>query len=250
MKKLYPLMLLVLLFSVTQCRKKEQMEQPPVFGIEALAVNEYIEMSEDEYATIPLYIFQPLHLQPAFTTTRPEPTDQSIYFAAAAAFTGKNLTSICGPYIIDGIIGDNFYKGNMNGFAAMWGDQLKIGLISDSASYYKQWVKEKKGDYFEQCLLVDAGETVKCTLFTGKTKRRALATKEGKALVIESKSAETIDDFSLALKAYGVESALYLDMGGWSYGWYKDAMGNVKHIGFHTPNTKHQTNWIVFRKSK
>lgn len=62
--------------------------------------------------------------------------------------------------------------------------------------------------------------------------------------IVSSKGKVPFGDFiNKILKAGGTE-AIYLDMGGWSYGWYRDAEHKVKSLSG-SPNP-HATNWLTF----
>lgn len=244
MKRMTPVIFILLLL----CGYiSAQSHRPLMFGIGEHILDHYVEMEEGVYDNMNLQIFSPHNLQLSFTTTCPTPDNKTICFAAAAAFTGKDLTSICGPYVEDGIAGKNFYGGNMNGYIAMWDNHVVIKPVKDSLSYYKQKAIKNKGCFFEQCLLVDNHQMITCKLFNNERQRRAMVIKNGKPLIVESVKRVMIDDFSKALVAFGAESALYLDMGGWSYGWYTNCVGQTETIGVYTMNTKHQSNWIIFK---
>ena len=64
--------------------------------------------------------------------------------------------------------------------------------------------------------------------------------------ICQSKERLTIQDFQKALVDAGVENAVYLDMGGWSEGWYKNAYDEKMVIGEGMTSTDKQTNWLVY----
>ena len=239
---------LLLLFSTVCTVSHAQLNSLQQRGKQSASQVPYIIMEERRYNGMELQLFVPHHLRLGFTTTRPERDDNQIFFSAAAAFTGKDLVSICGAYIVNGVAGKNFYRGRMNGYIAMCGDDVVIKSVNDSLSFYKTKAMTEGGCYFEQCLLVKENRVVPCKLFSGRRVRRAVVLKAGKSMIVESKEKVMIDDFSEALVALGVDSALYLDMGGWSLGWYINKQNVRKYIGFQTPNTVHQTNWIIFTR--
>ena len=43
-------------------------------------------------------------------------------------------------------------------------------------------------------------------------------------------------------------NALYLDMGTWSEGWYKNYFREILEIGETMVNTNKQSNWIIYKK--
>ena len=63
--------------------------------------------------------------------------------------------------------------------------------------------------------------------------------------ICQSKERLTIQDFQKALVDAGVENAVYLDMGGWSEGWYKNAYDEKMVIGEGMTSTDKQTHLLV-----
>jgi hypothetical protein len=45
-----------------------------------------------------------------------------------------------------------------------------------------------------------------------------------------------------------IKNAIYLDMGTYSEGWYKNDDGKINTIGEDMKNTDKQSNWIVYEK--
>lgn len=77
---------------------------------------------------------------------------------------------------------------------------------------------------------------------------RAIAKIKNETFVIESDSNVDSELFISTLINMGVSDAVYLDMGSWSEGWYKDSDNKIKSIGYDKSNTKRQTNWILFHE--
>lgn len=74
--------------------------------------------------------------------------------------------------------------------------------------------------------------------------RRALCRKDGRYFIEHSKWPVTLDAFARQLTAY--DNAWNLDMGTYSYGWYRDHEGEIHHLGLSTIwNRGNQTNWIL-----
>ena len=76
---------------------------------------------------------------------------------------------------------------------------------------------------------------------------RALAVKDGRACVIDSRTLTHYGDFVRALMRIGVTDAIYCDMGsGWNYSWYRDDDGRTETImGMPWPFSH---NWLTFRR--
>lgn len=76
---------------------------------------------------------------------------------------------------------------------------------------------------------------------------RCLCEKDDRLCIIDSKDTTTFGHFIYLLAAYGVNNAIYLDMGrGWNHSWYRRADGTLVEL---FPK-KHPfcTNWVAFVK--
>ncbi len=67
---------------------------------------------------------------------------------------------------------------------------------------------------------------------------------DGKLCIVDCARSLPFGSFLSALKKLGAKNAIYCDMGGWNYSWYRQDDGKVKEL-FSGPN-KYATNWIVF----
>lgn len=73
---------------------------------------------------------------------------------------------------------------------------------------------------------------------------RALCDRNNQLCIIESAGPVQFGTFISSLLSLGVSEALYLDMGGWSFSWYRDKNGEVVYT---FPDNRHLlTNAIVF----
>lgn len=79
---------------------------------------------------------------------------------------------------------------------------------------------------------------------------RALCSHEGRLCIIESDTIVAFGTFKERLHAYGVNDAVYLDMGsGWNYAWYRDGE-NIVVLNPEAYYSRYCTNWIVFRRRR
>ena len=196
--------------------------------------------------TITLLIYRPINCKAKFITSRPDSNDTKIKLSVAAAFTAPNLKSIMGNYIIEGKVKEG-KKLKSTGYAAIFDNKVIIKPSTEKINNYKNLVIKKKGDLFQQMLLVQDSKLVPCKIFGKKaTYRRALVIINGTPCVIESGVRLSIDDFSSALIRMGIKNALCLDMGTWSKGWLRTENNNYTPIGKLTSSTKDQTNWLIF----
>lgn len=77
---------------------------------------------------------------------------------------------------------------------------------------------------------------------------RALCSHDGKLCIAESDTVVAFGEFKKRLHVYGVEEALYLDMGnGWNYAWYRDG-DRIIELNPEDYYSQYCTNWIVFRR--
>lgn len=67
-----------------------------------------------------------------------------------------------------------------------------------------------------------------------------------KVVIADSDGKMKFGDFIANLLQAGATEAIYLDMGGWNYSWYRDDSGKV--IDIHPTPNKYATNWITFYK--
>lgn len=197
-----------------------------------------------------------------FVTTRPSTSDSNIVFSCAAAFT-TTTDRVVGIYVSDGTVGNrnNISKG-IGGAAIIENGKARLmattkvatkkGATNKAALLTPDLisrVETSKGSLFQQFLLIANG---KPTTFKdkGKSRRRALVEfNNGKWGVVESNRPITINSLNEELASLGAKAALYLDMGGWDEGWYRDATtGKPITIGYERTDTKRQTNWLVYRK--
>lgn len=155
-----------------------------------------------------------------FTDTKPDKNDPNIVACIPAAFT-NNDGKIVGHYCI----------------------HTSRQGISDKRF---TTVHLDEGTYFQQLTLVKRGKAL--DIKDSKLRyRRALCKQNGKYYVVHSKIPKTLSGFSKDL-AKNYDSAWNLDMGSYSYGWYKTD-GKVHTLGISSVlNKEKQSNWIIIKK--
>ena len=196
--------------------------------------------------TITLLVYRPVNARPEFTTTRPDSNDTRIKLSVAAAFTGKDLKSIMGKHIEKGNVKWG-YKSIANGYVSIIDDKVSIRPIDLSLKKAQTKAIKKKGYVFQQMLLVHDSVLMDCKIFGEReTYRRALVIIDNKPCIIESEQRMKINDFSASLIRMGINTAICLDMGTWSYGFIRTETENYIPIGKLTSSTKDQTNWLIF----
>lgn len=196
-----------------------------------------------------LFILYPEYQTVEFVTEKqPSRNDEQITFCGAAAFQLRynprfvqeeiaalhvEKGQLYQGYELDGLGAFSFYDGAYH-FAN-----------SDMAEEELKQAAAHGGYGFQSFMLVYDGE-ISYEPVNRYRCFRALAELDGKLCIIDAKRQMYLHDFSLAIQELGVENALYLDMGMWSYSWYRANNGKTNtliglpHLFAH--------NWIVFRK--
>lgn len=197
--------------------------------------------------------FTPVECQVEYVVEYPpSTTDSTILFCAAASFTGARMngfkhSNICGTYVVDSMIYNRHFNPttNIDASFAYWGGRAyfakgKSPELLDSAL-------QNNGVFFMQKQVLCDGKRGVMNL-TKNTFYRVLAEYKDKLCVIQTARPMTYDSFVVGLVDLGIKDAIYLDMGGWKYSWYRNSDGHPIEIFTKESYTKYQTNWIVFRR--
>lgn len=219
--------------------------QPPVLA------EYYVERSVEKVDTMNLVVYKPtysnIHLVCGSAPDGEENLNE--IYCAAAAFTGEgyengfNHKLIAGNHTSDGI----YHKGyrcvrNTGAFVYYSGQyQFIYGNYADEL----QKAATLGGMGFAQEMMIHQGKQVETYRKAGNPNIfRALCELDSKICIIESTKVVRFGDFICAMKQLGVTEALYLDMGSWSYSWYRNKKGETIHTFPH--NRTLLTNCIVF----
>lgn len=197
----------------------------------------------------------------------PDTTNEQVIFCAAAAFTGKCLdyfdhTNILGPHISHGVLYDG-YTENKDGipFADryalfVWqgidslGRMLPKGFHSIPNNPLLEMTTLQKGMAFTQHWVIKDGEVFSpCIQPLQRSEHfRSICQKGDHYMVIANQDEMPYSEYLDLLLAYGVENALYMDMGsGWNHSFYRDA-DNQLHV-LHPKTHTYPTNWIVIYRN-
>lgn len=187
------------------------------------------------------------------TGTIPSTSDKSIIFLCSGAFTAQTLdefkhSNIEGHHVSSG----KFYQGHYckanNGvftWSAKTGGRFFHYTHKNSEAPLKTAAKEG-GMGFCQGLLFHNGKQLKgCFKANAVHRYRALCEIGGRLCIVDCARSLRFDCFMAALKKLGVKNAIYCDMGGWDYSWYRQDDGKV-NILFSTSPSEYATNWVVF----
>ena len=154
----------------------------------------YIDVSEETVNDVPLLIYTPQNASMSLMLGMPDKSDSTIIFAAMAADIRKDNMQIVGDFVLTG---DRLSRGiAKKGFAAIEENKVTIGM-GESTPLLQQMI-DNKGSFFRQYPLVHNGELIE-NKPKNKSIRRALAVRNERMLMVESKNRESLYDFSNAL---------------------------------------------------
>lgn len=194
------------------------------------------------------YVPQNAHYH--FQRVKPDSNNTNLLMSVVAAFTSKAPEHVVGTSVSNGK--KRIYPTDAEtAYCLIIGDQVKIEALDSNHKLAITRAVKEKGDYFQQMHLIENSEAKSCEIFKNRaTFRRALVQKEGETHLVESLDRMTIDDFIQSLIFLGYEQAIYLDMGSWSEGWYRNEGNEIIRIGNNWKSSHLQTNWLVIRKNK
>ena len=180
---------------------------------------------------------------------RPSKEETSSIMCVAAAFQGSyepgfSHDNIVGWHASGGQLERGKPEKNLGAFTYVDGE-ARIFNIEDSEAAIKE-AAERGGCGFQQFVVLYNGE--RGTHSSDEFRcYRVLAVINGKACIIDTKTQMHYDEFVMTLEDFGIQNALYCDMGsGWNYSWYRKANGKTVDI-IGTP-WLFSHNWLVFEK--
>jgi len=200
----------------------------------------FIEVAEERMNNTTLVVYTPKNAQMELTMGLPDKYDKNNIFVTEAALYYPN-GKILGEFVMKGV--QKARGTSVNGYCAVINGNIIIGFGKQTPLL--QETIDNEGYFFRQYPLVNKGKLEKNTE-TGKALRKALAIRNNKIIMIESKSKLTFDEFANAMINIGVENAIYLT-GGKTYGWYYDKEQKRTEFGVEEKNIPEEINYIVWR---
>ena len=215
------------------------------------------ELGEDLPARVPVAIQKTVNLNvyyPDYNNidlvcgTMPSQSDSTVIMMAAAAFTQSCLDEFAHSNIIeDHVSGGKWYDGpdskRCTGTFVYYDGKPGFYYKDDGTAL--KCAAEKGGSGFKQEMMIHSDTIVPHKRADDNVNEfRALCLVDGKLAVVDSNKDMKFGDFIKSLKALGVSEAIYMDMGGWNYSWYREQNGDVKEI--HPCPTPYATNWLTF----
>ena len=245
------LMLGLSLFTLTSQYHNHLEPDKTVHSVEDL--KQVMEESKDGVyllETDELYIYYADYNNISFVAgKRPSKEDESLIMCVAAAFQGSyepgfSHDNIVGWHASGGQLERGKPEKNLGAFTYVDGE-ARIFNIEDSEAAIKE-AAERGGCGFQQFVVLYNGE--RGTHSSDEFRcYRVLAVINGKACIIDTKTQMHYDEFVMTLEDFGIQNALYCDMGsGWNYSWYRKANGKTVDI-IGTP-WLFSHNWLVFEK--
>lgn len=196
----------------------------------------------------------------------PDTTQENVILCAAAAFTGKCLdtfehTNILGQHISKGILYSG-YTEDKDGIPFeqryalfVWkgvddqGNMLEKAFSNLPNEMLLEQVVGQGGMAFTQHWVIKDGKIFTPTIQPLERVEhfRSICQKGNRFFVIANSEPITYQLYLDSLLTFGVDNALYMDMGtGWNHSFYRDAT-NQLHI-LHPKTHSYPTNWLVVYK--
>lgn len=197
-------------------------------------------------------LFYPQGLAVRVITSRPSPDNNCCQLSVAAAYTDLDTYQPLDLLLDNGrLLQEKAKVGFLNGALTIVGDTLSISQLAAGqtppAAQLEQ-VRRRQGTLLLQELLVWQGRNVKPAGGSLFQRRALVEFANHRFAVVESNSDNlTMKQFGDDLVALGARNAIYLDMGDWDEGWYKEG-GRVVVLGHRRTQTKRQSNWLVFTR--
>ena len=192
---------------------------------------------------IPMRLYVPLNMTPRLEVGYKciDDTTHNMLLFQAADVRADNK-KIVGAFVLRGK--PLSWGLSKKGYCGIIGDQVTIG-VADNSPLFEQ-ATEVGGYFFRQYPLVSNGVLVENELKSQST-RRGLCELEGKVVVVETYTPESLHDFSQALVDLGTTNAIYL-VGSSAIGWHRNIDGVGIASGQWEPRVYKNVSFIVWSK--
>lgn len=186
------------------------------------------------------------------TNIRPLQSDTSIKLCIPAAFTQLDDGSIDGLFMLDGkIVGRKKVNHHLGGGLLISNNQMTIIKTDDGKFLTDSWIEKQtnlKSSFFQQIQLVRESKSLEFHKDQQLFQRRAVVDfPDGNIALIESKSPLSLQEFADDLAKMKVWNAIYIDMGSYDEGWYRNTEnGRISILGSNRSQTQNQSNWLLF----
>ena len=190
---------------------------------------------------IPMRLYVPLNMTPRLEVGYKcidDTTNNMLLFQAADVRADNK--KIVGAFVLRGK--PLSWGLSKKGYCGIIGDQVTIG-VADNSPLFEQ-ATEVGGYFFRQYPLVSEGILVENELKSQST-RRGLCELEGRVVVAETFTPESLHDFSQALVDLGTTNAIYL-VGSSAIGWHRTMDGLGIASGQWEPRVYKNVSFIVW----
>lgn len=190
---------------------------------------------------IPMRLYVPLNMTPRLEVGYKcidDTTNNMLLFQAADVRADNK--KIVGAFVLRGK--PLSWGLSKKGYCGIIGDQVTIG-VADNSPLFEQ-ATEVGGYFFRQYPLVSDGMLVENELKSQST-RRGLCELEGRVVVAETFTPESLHDFSQALVDLGTTNAIYL-VGSSAIGWHRTMDGLGIASGQWEPRVYKNVSFIVW----
>jgi len=162
----------------------------------------------------------------------PTESDTDALLCCAAAFTGKEgdkHSIIAQNHVSSGRKYNGYRCPRCNAAFLFYDGRYRFMLGNWAAAM--DTAAAHGGMAFAQEMMLHQGKPVKTTRPLGNVNQfRSLCERGGQLCIAQSDSALSFGTFIGKLQAAGVTEALYLDMGGWSYGFYRPTTDSLAYL--------------------
>ena len=186
------------------------------------------------------------------SVTRPDVSDGSVLLSVAGAFTGDDLTTVCGDHVVTGTELKGYDDVTLTGHLLSVDGKVSIRPQSQLQQSIEQ-AKRCHGWLLQQCYIVEHGvghteripqaiiDRQACIIY-----RAACLLRDGTFAVVQGADKQLPGEFVDGLVGIGAQEALYLDMGSWAYGWWRPVgTAPIRELAEHYGNTRYQSNWLT-----
>lgn len=192
---------------------------------------------------IPMRLYVPLNMTPRLEVgySCVDDTCKNMLLFQAADVRADNK-KIVGAFVLRGK--PLSWGLSKKGYCGIIGDSVRIGVADNSPLFEK--ATETGGYFFRQYPLVSNGMLVENELKSQST-RRGLCELEGRVVVAETFTPESLHDFAQALVDIGTSNAIYL-VGSTAIGWHRMMDGKGVASGQWEPRVYKNVSFIVWSK--
>ena len=205
-----------------------------------------VVMTSDSILGVAIDMYAIYGLHANLEMEEPDTADTSVFLYCRSA-DHKADGSYLGSLVINGE--EKETDRSRLGYMAMANGRQVIGISRNDK--VKRFVKDKKGSFFRQFILVSNGVKPYHFYLRGKVERRAIGRIGEQLYYVATRHPETLWDFADALCEYGFTDAIYIT-GGTDYGFYRSQEGIRHDIGspddYPHKKWKGIIPWLVFRK--